>query len=249
MLGEIVIDDQGVAARLHDLLAHRRAGIWSEILQRGRLGGRGGDDNRVAHRAVALERRHDLGDLTLALADSHVDADDAGILLIDDRIDRHRRLAGLAVADDQLALATADRDHCVDRLDAGLQRRVHVLARDDTGSDALHRTECLGLDRPLAVDRLAQRVDNASYQRTADGNLGDTASRANLVALLNACVLAEDDDADRILLQVERHANDALLGELDQLVGHHVAQAMDGRDTVTDLDDVADVGHRHPGFE
>jgi hypothetical protein len=37
---------------------------------------------------------------------------------------RRRGLAGLAVADDQLALAAADRDHRVDRLDAGLQRLV-----------------------------------------------------------------------------------------------------------------------------
>ena len=58
----------------------------------------------------------------LLLADRDVDALNAGGLLVDDRVDRHRGLAGLAVADDQLALAAADRDHRVDRLVAGLHR-------------------------------------------------------------------------------------------------------------------------------
>ena len=40
-------------------------------------------------------------------------------------------LAGLAVADDQLALAAADGDERVERLEAGLHRLVHRLARDD----------------------------------------------------------------------------------------------------------------------
>ena len=48
--------------------------------------------------------------------------------LVDDRVDRDRGLAGLPVTDDQLALATADRRHRVDRLDAGLQRLLHRLA-------------------------------------------------------------------------------------------------------------------------
>ena len=40
-------------------------------------------------------------------------------------------LAGLAVADDQLALPAADRDHRVDRLDARLHRLLDRLARED----------------------------------------------------------------------------------------------------------------------
>ncbi|MBV8538234.1 MAG: F0F1 ATP synthase subunit alpha, partial [Alphaproteobacteria bacterium] len=42
-------------------------------------------------------------------------------------------LAGLAVADDQLALAAADRHQAVDGLEAGLHRLVHRLAGDDAG--------------------------------------------------------------------------------------------------------------------
>ena len=42
-------------------------------------------------------------------------------------------LAGLAVADDQLALAAADGNERVDGLQAGLHRLVHRRTRDDAG--------------------------------------------------------------------------------------------------------------------
>ena len=91
------------------------------------------------------------------LADRDVDADDAAALLVDDGVDGDGALAGLAVADDQLALAAADRDHRVNGLDAGLHRRVHVLAVDHAGRDALHRAALgAGGQGTLAVDRLAQ---------------------------------------------------------------------------------------------
>ena len=64
-----------------------------------------------AHGAVLFELAHHVGDRALLLADGDVDALNARALLIDDGIDGHRGLAGLAVADDELALAAADRHH------------------------------------------------------------------------------------------------------------------------------------------
>src|SRR3982750_1289942 len=57
--------------------------------------------------------------------------------LVDDRIDRDGGLAGLAVADDQLALPAADRHHRVDGLESGLHRLRHRLASDHAGRDLL----------------------------------------------------------------------------------------------------------------
>ena len=71
---------------------------------------------------VEIGRHHNA--LDDALADRDVDRDDARVLVVDDRVDRDRRLAGLTVADDQLALATADRHQRVDRL--GREALVHV---------------------------------------------------------------------------------------------------------------------------
>ena len=65
-------------------------------------------------------------------------------------------------------------------------------------------------DRALAVDRLAERVDDAAEQRVADRHLGDAAGGADLVAFLDLVVVAEDHDADAVLFEVQREAHDAV---------------------------------------
>jgi hypothetical protein len=84
-----------------------------------------------SHRTVLFQLRHDVGDGGLLLPNRNVDALNAGALLVDDRIDCYGGLAGLAVADDQLTLAAADRHHGVDGLQARLHRLAHRLALDD----------------------------------------------------------------------------------------------------------------------
>src|SRR5262249_37084136 len=109
--------------------------------QRRRLGGRSGNDDRIVERAVILEDLHDLRHRRALLANRDVDAIEllalvaAGIdrLLIEDRIDDEGGLSGLTVADDQLALATADRHQAVDGLQARLHRLMDRFARDDSG--------------------------------------------------------------------------------------------------------------------
>src|SRR5215468_10661245 len=133
LLGQIIIDDQRVAAAVAEVLRHRDAGVRRDELQRRRLR-RAGDHHRgVLHRAGLGQPVDDGCDRGLLLADGHVEAVHVLTLLVDDRVDRDRGLADAAVADDQLALAAADRDHRVDRLHAGLHRLVHDLARDDAG--------------------------------------------------------------------------------------------------------------------
>ena len=83
---------------------------------------------------IALQDGHGARDGRPLLADGDVDADQVLALLVDDGVDGDGRLAGLPVADDQLALTAADRDHRVDGLDAGLDRRVHVLAAITPGA-------------------------------------------------------------------------------------------------------------------
>src|SRR6476646_9645445 len=115
VFGEVVVDAEGGFAVVEEVLAHRAAGVGGDVLDRRRLVGRRGDDDRVLHRAVFLERLFQLDDGRHPLADGHVDADQVLVLVVDDRVDRDSRLAGLAVADDQLSLAAADRDPHVDR--------------------------------------------------------------------------------------------------------------------------------------
>src|SRR5581483_7709532 len=119
LLSEIIVDDQRVFAAVAEELAHRATGVRRDVLHRGRIGRRGRDDDGVLQRAEFFQLAHYVGDRALLLADRDVDAFDAGTALVDDRVHRQRGLAGLAIADDQLALAAADRDHRVHRLVTG----------------------------------------------------------------------------------------------------------------------------------
>ena len=110
VLGQVVDDDQRVLAAIAEVFGHREAGEGRDPLQ-ARSGRRARDDEDAAfRRAVRLNRVDDPLDRGRLLADRDIDADDVAGLLIDDAIDGDRRLAGGAIADDQLALAAPQRE-------------------------------------------------------------------------------------------------------------------------------------------
>src|SRR6185312_1826671 len=162
LLREVVINDERVFTVVHEVLAHRHARVRRDVLQSG--GGRSGrgNDDRVLQRVMLLELAHNVRDRRLLLADRDVDALNAGCLLVDDGVDGESRLAGLAITDDELALAAADRDHRVDGLVTGLYRLADRLTINNAGRHTLDRGGALGVDRALAVERLTQRVDDAA---------------------------------------------------------------------------------------
>src|SRR3546814_10521600 len=84
----------------------------------------------------------------------------------DDGIDGYSGFTGLAVANDKFALATADRHHGIDSLDACLQRLGHRFTCNDAGRHFFDDVGRLGVDGTLAVDGRAQRVDYASERKS-----------------------------------------------------------------------------------
>ena len=240
MLGEIVVDDQRVLAVVAEVLAHRGRGEGSEVLHRRGLRGRRGDDDGVGHRAVLLKRLHDLRNGRTLLTDGAVDADEVVLRRVDDGVERDGGLAGLAVADEQLALAAADGNHRVDGLDAGGHRLGHRLTRDDAGSETLDGKAVRRVDGALVVDGLAERVHDAADHRLADGNVHDAAGALDLVALADLGVVAEQHDADLVLFEVHREAGDAVR-KVDELAGHRLVEAVHARDAVAERDDRADL--------
>src|SRR3989475_652841 len=151
-------------------------------------------------------------------------------------------LAGLPVADDQLPLATPDGDHRVDGLDPGLQGLAHGLALDHPGRPDLHTAELLGRDRPFAVQRGADRVDDPPDDGLPDGDFRNPARPLDQIPLLDMLVGAQDHRTDVVLFQVERDPLEAA-GELQQLAGHRPVQSVDLGDAVPDLEHGADFGH------
>jgi hypothetical protein len=250
LLRQVVIADQRVLAVVAEIFAHGAGGERRDELHRGRVGRGGGDDDRVFERPALLEHLHELRDGRALLADGDVDAVELFLvgarlmdrLLVQDRVENDGGLAGLAVADDQLALAAADRDERVDRLEAGRHRLMHRLARDDAGRLDVDAAAFCRDDRALAVDRVAERVDDAAEQAGADRHVDDRAGALDGVAFLDVAVGAEDDDADIVGFEVERHAADAA-GELDHFAGLDIVEAIDAGDAVTDGENLTYLGN------
>src|SRR5580693_9367637 len=103
-----------MALAIAEVFAHRACGVWRDVLHRRGLRRGRGDDDGVFHRTGVFENLYDLRDGGTLLAHRVVNADEVVALAVDDGIERDGGLAGLAVADDQLALAAANGNHAVD---------------------------------------------------------------------------------------------------------------------------------------
>ena len=244
LLREVVEDDQGMLPVVHPVLADGRAGIWGIHLQR-RCGGGGGiDHDGVLHGAVLFEGGHDLGDGGGLLPDGHVDALDLVLgplvdLLVDDRVDHDGGLADLAVADDQLALPTADRGHRIDGLDPGLERFLDRLPLHHRWRLSLEETALGGVDRAFAVHGIAQRVDDTAEQGISHRDRKHRAGLLDRVAFLDVAGLSEDHHSEVLFVDVEGDSDQAT-GKLEQLGRHDIGQALDAGDAVGDGGDVSD---------
>ena len=111
MLGKVVIDDQHALALGHKIFGQCGAGIRGNVLQGGAVAGGSGHNGGVAHSAMLFQVLGHAGNGGSLLPDGNVDAEHTGIFLVQDGIGGDGGLAGLAVANDQLTLATADGEH------------------------------------------------------------------------------------------------------------------------------------------
>ena len=235
LLGEIVIDDEDILSLVHEIFAHGRACIRRDIEHRGGLGRAGADHDGIIHRIVLAQLLHTACHRRLLLADGDIDADHVLALLVDNGVDGDRRLAGLTVADDQLTLAASDGDQGVDGLDTGLHRNRHRTARNHAGGRALNRPSLGGVDFTAAVDGIAEGIDHTADHLLAHRNFDDASAAADLIAFLQAGIVAQQHDADVVLLQVHHHAAQIPV-EFNQLARHGIRYAGDAADAVGDAD-------------
>src|SRR5438132_1240164 len=162
MFRKIVIDAQRVPLAVTEEFADRTTTVGRQILHRRGVARRRGNDDRVIHGAVFFEGFHNLRHSRSLLPDRNVDANDVLTLLIDDRVDRDGSLSGLAVTDDQFALAAAYRDHRIDGFQSGLKRLLHGLAIDNTGRDTLNGQTVFGDDGAFPVDGLCESIHDTA---------------------------------------------------------------------------------------
>ena len=125
---------------------------------------------------------------------------------------------------------------------------MHRFARNDAGRLHVDAAAFGGLDFALAVDGIAQRVDDAAQKTLADRHFHDGAGTLDGVAFLDGGVRTEDHHADIVGFQVQRHALDAA-GELDHFAGLDIVEAMNAGDAVAHAQHFTDFADLRLGAE
>ena len=88
---------------------------------------------------------------------------------------------------------------------------------------------------------VAEGVDDAAEEALADRHVDDGARALDRLAFRDLTVGAEDDDADIVDLEVQRHAARARL-ELDHLAGLDLVETIAAGDAVADRQHLTDLG-------
>ena len=73
-------------------------------------------------------------------------------------------LARLTVTNNELSLASTDWNHRINTFQSGLNRLINVLSSNNTWRYLLYRRSGLGIQSTFAVDRVTQRVHDATQQ-------------------------------------------------------------------------------------
>jgi len=251
LLGQVVVDDNSVAARVTEVLSDGGSRVGGQELQGSRVRGSGGNDDRILVGLVLGDTRDDLGDSRALLSDGNVHAVQVlllvgvlvDLLLVDDGVDGDGSLSDLTITNDQLTLSTTDGDQRVDGLETSLHRLVHGLTGQDTRGLDLNTVALGSLDGSLSVDGLTESIDSAAEERVSDGHVNDGSGTLDDVSLQDLTIVSEDNDSNVVVLQVEGHALDAGLDELNHLSGLNRGETVDTGDTVSNADDVSDLRH------
>ena len=205
VFGQVVVDHQRVFAIVAEIFTHRGTGVWREVQQAGWVAWTGRDDDSLIHHAFLFEAFDEASNLGKFLTDRNIDVDDTSLLLglVDHRINRNCRLAGLSVTDDELTLATTDWEHRVDGDDTGHQWFVDRFTPHDTDGFAFDESALLGLDRRTAIEWFAEWVDNAAEQFRTDWHTEDFTLEFDGITSRNATVATKNHRTDFVFHEVE----------------------------------------------
>src|ERR1035438_4027295 len=162
MMSQIVVDNKDIASLFHEVFCNAGSRIRRDVDEAGRIIVFYDNDNGVVHRTLLVEVSHYFSHGCRALANRTIDAHHILSALVEDGVYGDGSLAGLAIAENQFALATTDRDQCVDGFQAGLQGHTHSRAIHDVWCRTFNGETFIRSYRALAIERIAQWVDHAS---------------------------------------------------------------------------------------
>ena len=244
LLGEIVVDDKSVHTVITEVLTNSAARVRGQELEGSGIGGGSGNNDGVLKGLTLTEETHDVGDGRSLLTNGDVDAEEGlgkitglmSSLLVKDGINSNGGFASLSITNDQFTLSTTDGDEGVDGLETSLHGLVDGLSGDNTGSLKLDSLSLVGEDGALAVNGVAESVDNTTEHTVADGNIDDGTSSLDNITFLNFSIVTKHDNTNVVSLEVKGHTLDARV-EFDHLTSLDLGETEDSSDTITNGDD------------
>ena len=116
LLGQIVVDDEGVLRVVTEVLTDGATRVGGQELEGSGVGGGSSNDDSVLEAVSLSEQAHDVGHGGSLLSDGDVDAvEGLGVvtsledgLLVQDGVDSNGGFAGLSISNDQLTLASSN---------------------------------------------------------------------------------------------------------------------------------------------
>ena len=254
LLAQVVIHHEGRTSRVPEILPYGSSCERSVVLHRGRIGCGRSHDYGVIHRALGAEGLHNGGHSGTLLPDGYIYAVNRlprfeAAPLVYDGVDCKGRLARLAVADDEFALAAAYGYHRVDCLQSSLERFGNRLTVNHSWSLAFqgHREQFASYVS-LAVKGFPEGIDDAAYHGLAYVYGCYAARTVDSHSFLYQFGGPEEHRSDIVLLQVHHHRLDSRL-EFEEFAGFGVYKAVDAGYAVADLQYLAGLFEVHRSID
>jgi len=165
------------------------------------------------------------------LPNRHINTLNAGIFLVDDRVNSDCRFTNLAITNDQFALTTTDGNHRVNGFEADLYWLVNGLPGDNAGSNFLQSIGHCGVYRSFAVNWDTKGIDYPALKLRTHRYFQNTTRATASLALCQALVVTQNNRAYRVALQVQRHSVNPAI-KLYHFAEHHVGQTVNADNTV-----------------
>lgn len=240
MLRQIVVNDQHVAALLHEVLRNAGRRVRRDVRETGRIVTLSDDHDGVIQRALFTQGGDRLGHSGGALPDGAIDAQHVLPALVENGVERNGCFACRPVPQNQLALTAPDRNERVNDLDAGLQGYGDGCAIHDMRRGAFDGQTCAGNHRAIVVQRPPQWIDDASDQPLTHRDVHHMPSAFHLIAGMQLPVVAEQDGADFVFVDVEGDAIH-VSGKSQYFIEPHPRQTGHLRDAGGDAGDGANL--------
>ncbi len=182
------------------------------------------------------------------MADTAIDANHIAAALVDDCVDRNRSLACLTIAQQQLPLTTADRDHGVNDFQAGLQRDRHRSTLHDWRRIAFARFAWQIVKRPTTIQWPTNGIHHPAKKLIADGGVQHGVHSLHPRSCGDSIAGIQQHTTDLVGIQVERVAK-MTTSEPKHFVDLDVWQTVHACDPALDFFDGTDFGDRQlPGL-